>query len=69
MEKIETVRDLVGALGRANVIEACGVSTQQVSNWIAQGYISPRRYLALKRLCEDKGVALPEHLVFREPAQ
>jgi len=64
-----SVRNLIDVLGRPNLIRETGVSTQQVTNWISGGRISPRHYPAIRRLCERQGVKVPEHLMFPESTE
>lgn len=59
-----SVRELIAALGRSAIIDACGVKTQAVTNWIAAGAIPPGHFPAIRRLCEATGIAVPERLFF-----
>lgn len=62
-----TVRDLIADIGRQEIISACGVKTQAVTNWIAEGRIPAQHYFPIRDLCDGSGITVPEHL-FRSAA-
>jgi hypothetical protein len=64
LEKNADVRETVNRLGRPAVMSACGVKTQAITNWIADGRIPPNHYSAFRRLCEINGSPTPDHLFF-----
>lgn len=61
----DEIRALIGALGRPDVCQTCGITTQAVALWIAQGWIPPARYFDLAALGRAKQVGVPEHLFRR----
>lgn len=65
-QPIETVADLIDALGRNEVMFAAEVSSQQISNWKAQGYITPAKFFAIDSLGRSAGISVP-HGLFQRP--
>lgn len=59
-----TVRDLVERLGRAEIMAAGSISTQQITNWIRDDRIPPARYPIFRDLCVARGMLPPDSLFF-----
>lgn len=56
-----TVSEFMKAIGRNNVA-ALGISQQAISRAITEDVMPSGWYLAVRALCEEAGVEVPEHL-------
>ena len=54
-----TVRDVIDRLTRKAVIDRLGVSSSQISNWLADGKIPAHWYDPLDRMASEQGWQVP----------
>lgn len=63
-----TVSDICDRIGRAKIAAAVRVGTTAVSNAAVENRFPARWFIAVKRLCDEAGIACPEQLFSFVPA-
>lgn len=68
MQGMKSVESIIQAFGREAIIEACGVTSQAISNAKARGHFHGLWYGQLAKLAEKQGKVLPrDAFMWREP--
>lgn len=65
---MKNLRTFIDAIGRPQIMQALGVKTAAITNWIARGQIPPEHSAVLGKLASAQGVDCPESLFGFTPA-
>lgn len=61
-DHIITAETICDALGRRAIADAMGVTPAAVSNYSASGIFPAKWYIALRSMCDERGIQCPDAL-------